>query len=174
MEGLQYTQSMTEQQRALFLSKYAQHRKDPRTAFWLAFFLGGIGAHKFYLEQTPAGVLYLVFCWTFIPAVISFIELFSMSRQVAAQNDAKMREIAAEVMVTLPSSSAGSFPGQAAPGWWLASDGRWYPPSQNSENSNHLPASSGSSDAAVGPSAYPVAPGWWQASDGQWYAPHQR
>jgi TM2 domain-containing membrane protein YozV len=40
----------------------------------LAIFLGGLGAHKFYLGQTGAGIVYLLFCWTFIPAFIGFIE----------------------------------------------------------------------------------------------------
>jgi TM2 domain-containing membrane protein YozV len=40
----------------------------------LAIFLGGVGAHKFYLGQTGAGIVYLLFCWTFIPAFIGFIE----------------------------------------------------------------------------------------------------
>jgi len=39
-----------------------------------AFLLGGIGGHKFYLGSTGLGILYLVFCWTFIPAMIAFIE----------------------------------------------------------------------------------------------------
>jgi len=36
--------------------------------------LGGLGAHKFYLGQAGWGVLYLLFCWTFIPSFIAFIE----------------------------------------------------------------------------------------------------
>jgi len=40
----------------------------------LALFLGGFGIHKFYLGQTGLGVLYLLFCWTFVPALIGFIE----------------------------------------------------------------------------------------------------
>ena len=39
-----------------------------------AFFLGGLGIHKFYLGQSGAGIVYLLFCWTFIPAIIGFIE----------------------------------------------------------------------------------------------------
>jgi TM2 domain-containing membrane protein YozV len=48
--------------------------KSRITAALLAFFLGGIGAHKFYLGQVGIGVVYLLFCWTFIPAIIAFIE----------------------------------------------------------------------------------------------------
>lgn len=40
----------------------------------LAFFLGSIGIHKFYAGKTSSGILYLLFCWTFIPSFISFIE----------------------------------------------------------------------------------------------------
>ena len=56
--------------------------KNKTTAALLALFFGGIGMHKFYLGKTGMGVLYLVFCWTLIPAIIAFIEaiqLFSMS-----------------------------------------------------------------------------------------------
>ncbi len=57
-------------------------RKDRITAGLLAFFLGGIGAHKFYLNKPGQGLLYLLFVWTFIPAIISFFEAiiyFTMS-----------------------------------------------------------------------------------------------
>jgi TM2 domain-containing membrane protein YozV len=40
----------------------------------LAFFLGGIGIHKFYAGKIGAGILYILFCWTGIPALIAFIE----------------------------------------------------------------------------------------------------
>lgn len=39
-----------------------------------AIFLGGLGVHKFYLGQVGAGVIYLIFFWTLIPAIIGFIE----------------------------------------------------------------------------------------------------
>ena len=39
-----------------------------------AIFLGGLGIHKFYLGQVAWGILYLVFCWTFIPAIVGLIE----------------------------------------------------------------------------------------------------
>jgi TM2 domain-containing membrane protein YozV/ribosomal protein L40E len=39
-----------------------------------AIFLGGLGIHKFYLGQIGWGILYLIFCWTFIPAFVGLIE----------------------------------------------------------------------------------------------------
>ena len=48
--------------------------KNRMTAVLLAFFLGGFGAHKFYLGQTGLGILYLLFFWTFIPAIAAFVE----------------------------------------------------------------------------------------------------
>ena len=40
----------------------------------LAFFLGGIGVHKFYAGKIGTGILFFLFCWTFIPAFIAFID----------------------------------------------------------------------------------------------------
>src|SRR5262245_14225995 len=39
-----------------------------------ALLLGGFGIHKFYLGRVGQGILYLVLCWTFIPALVGFIE----------------------------------------------------------------------------------------------------
>jgi TM2 domain-containing membrane protein YozV len=44
--------------------------KSKTTAGLLAIFLGGLGFHKFYLGQTGRGILYLVFCRTWIPSII--------------------------------------------------------------------------------------------------------
>ncbi|WP_430827188.1 TM2 domain-containing protein [Chryseobacterium indologenes] len=51
-------------------------KKDKNTATILAFFLGGIDIHRFYLGQTVMGIAYILFCWTFIPACIAFIDFF--------------------------------------------------------------------------------------------------
>lgn len=50
----------------------SEHNKT--TAALLALFLGGIGLHKFYLGRTGMGLIYLVFCWTLVPALISLVE----------------------------------------------------------------------------------------------------
>jgi TM2 domain-containing membrane protein YozV len=48
--------------------------KNRVAAALLAFFLGYLGVHKFYLGKIGQGFLYLIFCWTGIPAIIAFIE----------------------------------------------------------------------------------------------------
>jgi len=48
--------------------------KSRVTAAVLAFLLGGIGVHKFYIGKIGLGILYLVFVWTYIPMIIAFIE----------------------------------------------------------------------------------------------------
>lgn len=48
----------------------------------LAIFLGWIGVHKFYMGKTGIGLLYLVLCWTAVPAILGVLEgitYFSMS-----------------------------------------------------------------------------------------------
>ena len=39
-----------------------------------AIVLGGLGIHKFYMGQVGMGILYLLFCWTGIPALVALIE----------------------------------------------------------------------------------------------------
>ena len=48
--------------------------KSKIVAALFAFCLGGLGAHKFYLGKPTEGIFYILFVWTFIPAIISFIE----------------------------------------------------------------------------------------------------
>ncbi|KAF0813028.1 Fimbrial protein [Andreprevotia sp. IGB-42] len=47
--------------------------KDKTAAGLLAIFLGWLGAHRFYLGQWW-GIFYLLFFWTWIPGLVSFIE----------------------------------------------------------------------------------------------------
>lgn len=59
------------------INKYAEvtgKKSRVVAAAVLAFFLGGFGIHKFYLGKILQGFLYFILCWTFIPAIIAFIE----------------------------------------------------------------------------------------------------
>lgn len=62
--------------------------KDKTVAGVLAILLGDIGIHKFYLGQTGKGILYLLFCWTLIPAIIALIE----GIQILCMSDEKFQK----------------------------------------------------------------------------------
>jgi TM2 domain-containing membrane protein YozV len=62
-----------------------RHDRTKVVAILLALFLGGVGAHKFYLGQSGQGILYLLFFWTWIPAIIALVEIFML----AAMSDEK-------------------------------------------------------------------------------------
>lgn len=71
-----------------FAPPAAESSRNRTVAALLAFFVGGLGFHRFYLGRTVSGVLYLIFCWTFIPAILAFIEtirLLLMSDAAFAQ-----------------------------------------------------------------------------------------
>lgn len=55
-----------------------QKRKSKKTATILAFpILGGLGIHKFYLGEIGQGIIYLIFSFLLIPAIISLFEFIS-------------------------------------------------------------------------------------------------
>jgi len=53
---------------------YDTEQKNKIVAGLLAIFLGGLGIHKFYLNKGVSGIIYILFCWTYIPSIIGFIE----------------------------------------------------------------------------------------------------
>ncbi len=109
-----YTANMSDQQRAWFYAEYQQASKDELIGVLLALFLGGLGIHKFYMGQTGAGVLYLIFSWTGIPSIVGFIECFLMPGRVRAYNAAQAQIITAGIMNSgqppkaAPASMAGA------------------------------------------------------------------
>ena len=48
--------------------------KNKVVAGVLAILLGDLGIHKFYLGKIGWGIVYLLFCWTGIPAIVGLIE----------------------------------------------------------------------------------------------------
>jgi TM2 domain-containing membrane protein YozV len=51
-----------------------QDRYNKSLAIVLALFLGGIGAHKFYQGKWIQGLIYLLFAWTFVPAIVAVVD----------------------------------------------------------------------------------------------------
>ena len=54
-------------------NKKEMDMKNRYIAALLAFFLGGLGVHKFYLGKWT-GIFYLALCWTYIPSIIALVE----------------------------------------------------------------------------------------------------
>lgn len=97
LDEFELMQAMTDSQRLLFSTQLNGVRKEPSTGVLLAALLGGVGAHHFYLGNAAMGVLYLLFCWTFIPVVIGLLEAFAMPGRVRRYNDYHARRLAAMI-----------------------------------------------------------------------------
>jgi TM2 domain-containing membrane protein YozV len=95
---------MTDEQRATFNVYYPSTQRDELVGVLLAVLLGSFGAHHFYLRRTGLGVLYLVFFWTGIPAILGIIEAFFMPERVRRFNAEQASLLAYSVVqgVTLP------------------------------------------------------------------------
>src|SRR5271155_1344557 len=80
------TASWNDQQRALFQAQMSAWQKDEVVGVLLALFLGTFGAHHFYLRRPGLGILYIAFCWTGVPTIVSFVECFFMPGRVRQFN----------------------------------------------------------------------------------------
>ncbi|HEY0162178.1 MAG TPA: NINE protein [Edaphobacter sp.] len=97
-----YTAGMTEHQRAWFYAEYNQAHRDEVVGVLLAIFLGSFGLHHFYLRRNGLGILYLLFSWTGIPAILGFIEAFFMPGRVRAYNAMQAAYIASQIRASAP------------------------------------------------------------------------
>ena len=83
--------------------------KSKSTAILLALLLGGLGIHRFYLDRPISGFFYLIFCWTFIPSLIGFLEAISFMSYNEAGWDKKYNKekaIAASIREEMKAGSA--------------------------------------------------------------------
>jgi TM2 domain-containing membrane protein YozV len=99
---------MSPDQRGFFQAEFNSVRKSPTTGVLLALFLGGVGAHRFYLRQVGVGVIYVLLCWTFIPAIVGLIECFFMGARVDEWNLHKAYEISKQISALHPSTTLDS------------------------------------------------------------------
>jgi len=97
MDDLMLQKDMTDSQRMMFQSEIGKSRKNRTTALLITLFFGGLGGHRYYMGQVGMGILYTVFCWTFIPAIVAFIELFLIMGRVDRYNEQLSQEVATKV-----------------------------------------------------------------------------
>ena len=80
-EGIEITSEQLQneilkEQLAQLKSMQEDSNKPSLTVYLLlALFLGGIGAHDFYVGKPVKGLIKLVFCWTGIPTIISLFNI---------------------------------------------------------------------------------------------------
>ncbi|UZW13447.1 TerB N-terminal domain-containing protein [Clostridium pasteurianum] len=51
-------------------------KRSKTVCYILALFLGIFGAHLFYAKKYKRAILYLIFCWTYIPLFLGWIDMF--------------------------------------------------------------------------------------------------
>jgi TM2 domain-containing membrane protein YozV len=110
-----YTAGMNDQQRGWFYAEYERARKDEVVGVLFALFLGSFGVHHFYLRRDGLGVLYLLFFWTGIPALLGFIECFFMPGRVRQYNAMQAVYISSQILGGSP--IPGTPPGPAVGAW---------------------------------------------------------
>ncbi|WP_163468505.1 NINE protein [Fusobacterium sp. IOR10] len=65
---------MKDLEKIIDLEKQEPTRIKKMPFFFLAFFLGTFGAHKFYQKKYFLGILYIVFSWTYLSGIAGIIE----------------------------------------------------------------------------------------------------
>ncbi|HUY88124.1 MAG TPA: NINE protein [Pirellulales bacterium] len=96
---------LTDHERLMFQNEYFAVRKSGTTGVLLALFLGLFGAHHFYMGRVGLGVLYLLFCWTYLPFVVGLVECFLMSGRVETFNREKAEYIVTKLKALRPSAA---------------------------------------------------------------------
>jgi TM2 domain-containing membrane protein YozV len=104
-----YTANMNDQQRGWFHAEYERAHKDEVVGVLFALFLGCFGVHHFYLRRDGLGIVYFLFFWTGITAILGVIECFFMPGRVREYNAAQAMYIANRILYSTSPSSA-SYP----------------------------------------------------------------
>lgn len=95
---------------AVFYQQYEAVRRDEIVGILLALFLGSFGIHHFYLRRTGLGILYCIFFWSGIPALLGFFECFFMPGRVREFNAIQAAGIAAALGMAVPMWGAAGRP----------------------------------------------------------------
>ena len=96
MEIQNYCAEMTAIQLVRYAGEYNEKRKNASITFWLNFFLGFLGAHRFYLEDWVNGFLYLVTLG--LGGILPLIDLFRTKKMTADANLRIARKLYLEML----------------------------------------------------------------------------
>ncbi|MBC1987409.1 TM2 domain-containing protein [Listeria sp. FSL L7-0478] len=91
-QAQEQAQTQTQTQTVVTEIRFSQKDEGKLVNKWvyvaLALLLGTFGAHKFLAGKNGQGVLYIVFCWTGIPSIVSFIEgIVAIFKKADANNE---------------------------------------------------------------------------------------
>ena len=87
------TRGLTDRQITEFYARYNDKKKSSLIGIILAVFLGTFGIHKFYQGKHFWGLAYILFCWTGIPTLWSWVEAVTMIPWTKAHNAILAQEI---------------------------------------------------------------------------------
>lgn len=90
---IEFLNQLSPEKQIVFMNQMNAARKSKTTAVLLTLFLGGLGAQHFYMGNNLAGILSVLFCWTFLPVIIAFLHLFLISGEVDLYNEQRASEI---------------------------------------------------------------------------------
>jgi|YelNatPaOPRAMG01_1025707.scaffolds.fasta_scaffold287569_2 TM2 domain-containing membrane protein YozV len=97
-ELAQLMQGMTEQQKALFLSRYNAEKKDRALALILSILFGPFGVDRFYVGDMLAGALKLITFGGFL--IWYIIDFFLIMGRADDYNRRKANEIASIIKIS--------------------------------------------------------------------------
>ena len=94
--------------------------KNKTTTIILSVCLGGAGAHHFYLGNTQKGILYLLFFWTGVPAILALIDFINYLKMSDEEfnlqyNSGLNPGLPGHYQPVVPGQSMPVAPGQIAP-----------------------------------------------------------
>src|SRR5260370_32953280 len=68
---VQLTAHMSDEQKLAYIVQFTRERRNPNVALLLCLFLGGIGAHHYYMGRVGKGILSSLFACTLVPCLLS-------------------------------------------------------------------------------------------------------
>ncbi|MCX8045749.1 MAG: TM2 domain-containing protein [Anoxybacillus gonensis] len=97
MNGIMSKHDLTTQELQILTSEMEKRKKSSGTAWLLWIFLGGIGAHRYYLGKIGTGVLMTLTIGCL--GIWTFIDLFLLSGMIRKTNEGIERTIIEEIRV---------------------------------------------------------------------------